>query len=113
MALKYYGNRAVGILGDFVVWYGELSDITLRRQKIDDSGNLVVDSSGNPVMAPTRWGDYVHVRLAYPDTRFFSAFGYAVRIDPTLAAPSKGGSTIFMWNSGEKNLLHRLPINES
>ena len=29
--------------------------------------------------------DCVHVRLAHPDTRFFSAFGYAVRDDSTKA----------------------------
>jgi hypothetical protein len=87
---KYFGNHAVGILGDFVVWFGEASDVTLLRQQVDGSGKLVVDGKGNPVMAQTRWGDYVHVRLAHPDTRFFSAFGYAVRNDATLAAPSIG-----------------------
>lgn len=91
VSLKYYGNHAVGILGDFVVWYGELSNITFLRQKIGADGKLVVDAAGNAVMAQTRWGDYVHVRLAYPDTRFFSAFGYAVLDDPaTVAAPNKG-----------------------
>ena len=38
---------------------------------------------------PTRWGDYVHVRLAYPDTRFFSAFGYAVLNDASATPPEK------------------------
>jgi hypothetical protein len=37
----------------------------------------------------SRWGDYVHVRLAYPDTRFFSAFGYAVLKDATATPPEK------------------------
>jgi hypothetical protein len=60
---KSYGSHAVGILGDFVVWYGEASEMTSK------------------VLSPTRFGDYVHVRLAHPDTRFFSAFGYAVRKD--------------------------------
>jgi hypothetical protein len=104
VTLKYYGNHAVGILGDFVVWYGELSDITVLRQQVDSSGNLVVDSSGNPVMAQTRWGDYVHARLAYPDTRFFSAFGYAVRNDPTLAAPSKGSFDYLYVEFGREKL---------
>jgi hypothetical protein len=72
------------------VWYGELSDITVLRQKVNDDGTLAVDGAGNPVMAQTRWGDYVHVRLAHPYTEFFSGFGYAVRNDPSLAAPSKG-----------------------
>ncbi|MBI1278785.1 MAG: hypothetical protein GC179_11715 [Anaerolineaceae bacterium] len=69
---KYYGSHAVGILGDFVVWYGEASDKTSAKT------------------SPTRWGDYVHVRLAHPDTRFFSAFGYAVLNDASLAPPEKG-----------------------
>ena len=55
-----YGSHVVGILGDFVLWYGEASDRT------------------SAVLSPTRFGDYLHVRLAHPDTRFFSAFGYAV-----------------------------------
>jgi hypothetical protein len=60
---KFYGSHAVGILGDFVVWYGGASEMT------------------SAVLSPTRFGDYIHVRLAHPDTRFFSAFGYAVRKD--------------------------------
>jgi hypothetical protein len=60
---KFYGSHAVGILGDFVVWYGEASGMT------------------STLVSPTRFGDYVHVRLAHPDTRFFSGFGYAVRKD--------------------------------
>lgn len=60
-----YGSHVVGILGDFVLWFGETSERT----------------SG--VLSPTRFGDYLHVRLAYPDTRFFSAFGYAVHTSPT------------------------------
>lgn len=87
---KFFGSHAVGIFGDFVVWYGALSDTTLLRQKVDGSGKAVVDSAGNPVIDTTRWGDYVHVRLAYPDTRFFGAFGYSVKADSTLAAPSVG-----------------------
>lgn len=89
--LKYFGNHAVGILGDFVVWFGEASNITLLRQQVNPDGTLAVDGAGNSIMAPTRWGDYVHVRLAHPDKRFFSAFGYAVLDDPaTVAAPNKG-----------------------
>jgi hypothetical protein len=55
-----YGSHVVGIIGDFVLWYGEASNRT------------------STVLTPTRFGDYLHVRLAYPDTRFFSGFGYAV-----------------------------------
>ncbi|RZT19230.1 hypothetical protein EV589_3494 [Mycobacterium sp. BK558] len=66
-----YGSHAVGILGDFVVWYGDASERTSQ------------------LTSPTRFGDYVHVRLAHPDTRFFSAFGYAVKKDSTAAPPEK------------------------
>lgn len=68
---KFYGSHAVGILGDFVVWFGEASDRT------------------SSILSPTRFGDYLHVRLAHPDTRFFSAFGYAVLNDSTLAPPER------------------------
>lgn len=87
---KFYGSHAVGILGDFVVWFGLASDVTVLRQDVDSSGNPKVDGAGNPIMAPTRFGDYVHVRLAHPDTRYFSGFGYAVRNDATLPASSVG-----------------------
>ena len=50
-----FGNHAVGILGDFVVWYPELSDTAI-----------------------TRWGDYVSVRRNTPKTLMFDASGYAV-----------------------------------
>ena len=66
-----YGSHAVGILGDFVVWYGEASGMT------------------SAILSPTRFGDYVHVRLAHPDTRFFSAFGYAVTKDTSTTPPTE------------------------
>lgn len=68
---KLFGSHAVGILGDFVVWYGTASERTSTRE------------------TPSRWGDYVHVRLAHPDTRFFSAFGYAVLKDASATPPEK------------------------
>jgi hypothetical protein len=86
----FFGSTAVGILGDFVVWYGEKSDATVLRDKVDASGNVVKDGSGNPVVDQTRFGDYLHVRLAYPDTHFFSAFGYSVKKDASVAAPEVG-----------------------
>ena len=59
------------MLGDFVVWYPELSDAV----------------TGN-----SRWGDYVSVRKDAPNERLYDASGYAVfkqtppaagvRIDP-------------------------------
>ncbi|MDA2178533.1 hypothetical protein PDN34_18120 [Bacillus cereus] len=60
---KFYANSAVGILGDFVVWYPELSDI-----------------------ATTRWGDFVTVRQASPQTGMFAGFGYAILKDSTKTA---------------------------
>lgn len=50
-----FGNHAVGILGDFIVWYPELSDAAI-----------------------TRWGDYVSVRRNAPNGRLWDASGYAV-----------------------------------
>jgi hypothetical protein len=85
-----YGSHAVGILGDFVVWYGDTSDVTFIRELLDEKGNVVKDASGNPVADETRFGDYLHVRLAYPDTRYFGAFGYAVKADASLPAPERG-----------------------
>jgi hypothetical protein len=67
---KSFGSHAVGIIGD-TLWYGEASDRT------------------STAATPTRFGDYLHVRLAHPDTRFFSAFGYAVRDDSTVAPPER------------------------
>ena len=62
----FSGSHAVGILGDFVVCYGDASDTTVERDKVDQDGKVVTDKAGNPVLAPTRFGDYMHVRLAQP-----------------------------------------------
>ncbi|HWA89338.1 MAG TPA: hypothetical protein VG889_04845 [Rhizomicrobium sp.] len=55
----FYGNNAVGILGDFVVWYPELSDAVLAS-------------------SPIRFGDYFSVARATPTPTLFDASGYAV-----------------------------------
>jgi hypothetical protein len=73
-----FGSHAVGILGDFVVWYGEASQRTSTR------------------LSPTRFGDYLHVRLAYPDTRFFSAFGYAVVTDSSTVPASERDDYLYV-----------------
>ena len=52
----YYGNNAVGILGDFVVWYPELSTISNA----------------------SRYGDYFNVARNNPNSPLFDASGYAV-----------------------------------
>lgn len=51
-----WGNNAVGIWGDFIVWYPELSDTAI-----------------------TRWGDYLACRRASPNSTLWDASGYAVR----------------------------------
>ena len=61
---KYYASTAVGILGDFVVWYSEASDAT-------DATNTGANSNG-------RWGDYVTCRQADPNGNLYSGTGYAV-----------------------------------
>jgi hypothetical protein len=51
-----WGNNAVGIWGDFIVWYPELSDTAISR-----------------------WGDYLACRRASPNSTMWDASGYAVR----------------------------------
>lgn len=52
---KDWGNHAVGIWGDFIVWYPELSDTAI-----------------------TRAGDYLACRRASPNSTLWDASGYAV-----------------------------------
>ena len=61
---KYYASFAVGILGDFVVWYSQASDAT-------DATNTAANSNG-------RWGDFVTCRQAHPNGSLYSGTGYAV-----------------------------------
>lgn len=61
-----FGNHAVGILGDFIVWYPELSDA-----------------------ANARWGDYVSVRRNAPNARLYDASGYAVFKRPAPAVGNR------------------------
>lgn len=70
-----YGSHVVGIIGDFVLWYGEASDRT-------------------STVVGLRFGDYLHVRLAHPDTRFFSGFGYAVH---NTASTPPGESANYLY----------------
>jgi hypothetical protein len=53
---KNWGNNAVGIWGDFIVWYPELSDTAI-----------------------TRAGDYLACRRASPTATLWDASGYAVK----------------------------------
>jgi hypothetical protein len=59
-------NCAVGILGDFVVWYPEQSTASTAR-----------------------WGDYVTVRQASPQTGMYAGFGYAILTDASTTAGVK------------------------
>ena len=61
---KFYASFAVGILGDFVVWFSEASNAT-------DATNSGAGSNG-------RWSDHVTCRQAHPDSALFSGTGYAV-----------------------------------
>ena len=56
-------NSAVGIMGDFVVWYRDGSTWT-----------------------HTRWGDYVTARQSAPDGRLFAGFGFVIIQDATTTA---------------------------
>ncbi len=56
-------NSAVGIMGDYVVWFRNGSTWT-----------------------HTRWGDYVACRQASPDARLFAGFGFVIYQDATTAA---------------------------
>jgi hypothetical protein len=53
-------NAAVGILGDYVVWYENGSDV-----------------------ATTRWGDFVTCRSSGVDSARFAGFGYYIKKDTT------------------------------
>lgn len=55
-------NTAVGFMGDYVVWYRDGSTWT-----------------------HTRWGDYVTIRRAEPESRMFAGFGF-VTIDTSTGA---------------------------
>ncbi len=57
-----HANSAVGFMGDYVVWYRDGSTWT-----------------------HTRWGDYVTVRRAAPESQMFAGFGY-VTIDTSTGA---------------------------
>ena len=56
-------NSAVGILGDFIVWYPETS-----------------------TFSTVRWGDFVTAHQASPQTGLFAGFAYAILKDTTTTA---------------------------
>lgn len=58
-----HANSAMGIMGDYVVWYRDGSTWT-----------------------HTRWGDYISVQRSAPDGRAFAGFGYVTVADTTTRA---------------------------
>jgi hypothetical protein len=84
-----YGSSAAGFLGDFVVYYNELSDATIAFTTTDMMGKTVAGPA-------TRFGDYFSVRRAGPNTSSlgsrFSSQGYAVRLaNPMISKGCNGG----------------------
>jgi hypothetical protein len=72
---KYFASFAVGILGDFVVWYSEASDAT--------------DATNSGAGSNTRWGDYLTCRRAHPDGNLYGGFGYAALKNAPPAAGTR------------------------
>jgi hypothetical protein len=67
---RHYGNTAVGILGDFVLWITGVSDRT---------ATVRVASPGDGAISV--FGDYLTVRPHSPDATLFSGHTYRVRRD--------------------------------
>ncbi len=79
-------NSAVGIWGDFVVWYPELS-----------------------TASPNRWGDYVTVRRSNPDPDLFGGFAYATLLDTTTANPTDFFFDPFYIQFGRRSVIKPEP----
>jgi hypothetical protein len=102
---KYYGSHAVGILGDYLLWAGESSEETCTwfEKGLDAHPPY-------PANVKTRWGDYVHLRLAHPDTHLFSAFGYAVLKGTTTAPSIHGGKPDYLYVEFGRDKITPPPI---
>ena len=87
-----YPSTTVGYIGDYVVYYVEASNVSLKFYIFatgpnagsftftnPGDGSLQSDSSGNPI-AFTRYGDYFSVRNSGSDGTSFSNQGYAVSL---------------------------------
>ncbi len=79
----------------------------LRKGCYFIAGNGLTNPDGTPMLF-SRWGDYVHVRLAQPDTRYFSAFGYAVVDDPT-ATPAEKMQYLYVEFGRERQTGPKMP----
>jgi hypothetical protein len=79
-----YGNTAVGILGDFVLWITGMSDT---------SAQLLVPRGTDRELEPM-FGDYLTVRTHWPDAYLYSGYTYRVMRDadnPGQCEPSVAG----------------------
>ena len=79
-----YGNTAVGILGDFVLWITGVSDM---------SAQLLMPRGPDRVLEPV-FGDYLTVRTHSPDAYLYSGYTYRVARDadnPGQCEPTVAG----------------------
>jgi len=79
-----YGNTAVGILGDFVLWITGVSDM---------SAQLQIPRGLDRVLEPL-FGDYLTVRTHWPDAYLYSGYTYRVMRDadnPGQCEPTVAG----------------------
>lgn len=67
-----YGNTAVGILGDFVLWITGTSDMSAQVRVM----------RGMELRTEPVFGDYLTVRTHAPDNFLYSGFTYQVKRDP-------------------------------
>jgi hypothetical protein len=75
-----YGNTAVGILGDFVLWITGVSDM---------SAQVRVRRGMEVITLPT-FGDYLTARTHAPDDYLYSGFTYQVKRDPANPGQCEG-----------------------
>jgi hypothetical protein len=79
-----YGNTAVGILGDFILWITGMSDMSAQVQ---------VQRGTDTVLQPA-FGDYLTVRTHFPDDYLYSGYTYRVMRDadnPGQCEPTVAG----------------------
>jgi hypothetical protein len=75
-----HANSAVGFMGDYVVWFRDGSTWT-----------------------HTRWGDYVAIRQAAPESHMFAAFGYSITDTSTPTTASHRFDPYYVLFGREKN----------
>jgi hypothetical protein len=86
-----FPSTTVGYLNDYIVYYVEASDVSLKFYLTNttpqtftftnsNDGTLVTDAAGNPTIN-TRYGDYFHVRNSGLRGELMSSQGYAVKLN--------------------------------